>query len=307
MLYLYTPDQQDLYLQLLQQSLPDWQIAAWPEVVDETRVTHTAVWAPPPGFFARFPNLQVIHVMGAGVDALLQREDVPPQVAIFRLADAGMAQQMQEYCLYGVLHYQRQMDVYRRQQLAGQWIQQATRLARDVRVSVLGLGELGRKVAQSLAGMGYRVCGWSRQPRQIDQVQCFAGADGLRALLAQTDVLFCVLPATAETRHLLNAESLSWLPEGAAIINAGRGSLIDESALLDRLDGGKLRFAMLDVYAREPLPPKHPFWQHPRLIMTPHVAADTVPQDAVAQIAANLQAHARGETVATRVSRQQGY
>lgn len=307
MLYLYSPDQQDLYFRLLRKALPDQPIACWPQDVDTTAVTHAAVWMPPANFFSRFPNLQVIFALGAGVDKLLRRDDIPDHVAIIRLTDAGMAQQMAEYCLYGVLHYQRQMDVYLQQQRVNCWHPQATRLAKDIRVSILGLGQLGTHVARTLAAMGYRVSGWSRQPRQIDQVNCVHGETALRNLLPETDVLFSVLPATPETRHLFNAERLGLLPKNAAIINAGRGSLIDQDALLRHLDQGHLRFALLDVFAEEPLADDHPLWRHPRVIITPHVAANTIPEEAVDQIAANLRALANGTPVTGRVDRRTGY
>ena len=307
MLYLYSPDQPELYQRLLKDALPEWNVACWPEDVDVEEVTHVAAWKPPAGFFKRFPKVEVVFVMGAGVDKFLQRDDLAEQVKIVRLTDAGMAQQMTEYCLYGVLHYQRQMDVYQRQQRAAQWLPQPTRLASDVSVSVLGLGQLGTQVAQNLAKMGYRVSGWSRQPRQIDGVACVHGDAGLRALLPETDVLFCVLPETPETRHLLDGQHLALLPKDGAIINAGRGSLINQDALLAQLDQGRLRFVLLDVFATEPLGEGHPFWQHPRVMMTPHVAADTVPAQAVDQVAANLRALAGGLVVSGLVDRQRGY
>lgn len=307
MLYLYSPDQPELYLRLFKEALPELNVARWPGEVDADAVTHVAAWKPPAGFFKRFPNVEVVFVMGAGVDKFLQRDDLGEQVQIVRLADAGMAQQMTEYCLYGVLHYQRQMDVYRQQQLAGQWLPQPTRLAKDVRVSVLGLGQLGMQVAQNLAKMGYRVAGWSRQPRQLDGVDCVNGDAGLRSLLPETDVLFCALPATPETSHLLDGERLGWLPKDSAIINAGRGSLIDQDALLAQLDQGRLRFVLLDVFAAEPLGENHPFWQHPRVMITPHVAAETVPAEAVGQIAANLRALDNGLGLTGLVDRRRGY
>lgn len=307
MIYLYSPDQQDLYYALLKNALPDVPIASWPEEVDVQRITHVAAWAPPAGFYKRFPNLQAVFVMGAGVDQILQSDEIPEHVAIFRLTDAGMAQQMTEYCLYGLLHYQRQMDLYQQQQRTRLWLQQATRLARDVRVSILGLGQLGMQVAKTLSCMGYQVKGWSRQPKQVEYMECRHGEAGLHALLAETDVLFCVLPATEQTRHLLNAKRLAMLPMGAAIINAGRGSLIDQDALLEILNQGQLRFALLDVFAQEPLPEDHAFWLHPRVLMTPHVAADTVPEEVISQIAANFRALTCGGAVTGRVERLQGY
>ncbi len=307
MLYLYSPDQQDLYFCLLEEALPDWTIACWPQEVDAEAVTHVAAWMPPAGFFHRFPNLQGIFVMGAGVDQLLQRDDLPEQATIFRLTDAGMAQQMTEYCLYGLLHYQRQMDLYRQQQHAHKWLPLPTRLAKDIRVSILGLGELGMQVAQSLAKMGYPVTGWSRRPRQIEHVNCVHGDAALQSLLPETDVLFSVLPATPETHHLLNAERLALLPKDAAMINAGRGTLIDQDALLTHLEQGKLRFVLLDVFEQEPLAENHPLWKHPRVLITPHIAADTVPAAAVEQIAANIHALANGRPVTGLVDRHRGY
>ncbi len=310
MLYLYSPDQQDVYLRLLKDALPDWPIACWPEEADAEKVRFAVVWSPPKDFFARFPKLQAIFVLAAGVDALLRRGDVPQDVAIVRLTDAGMAQQMTEYCLYGLLHYQRQMDIYLQQQKAAQWIQQPARLADSLRVTVLGLGQLGTHVAHDLKRLGYRVSGWSRRPREIDGIACAHGEAGLRALLPETDVLFSVLPATPETRHLLDAKRLDLLPKDSAIINAGRGSLIDQNALLACLDKDRLRFALLDVFVEEPLPENHPFWRHPRIILTPHVAADTVPEEAARQIAASLRTLAEGGaagSLAGFVDRARGY
>ena len=279
MLYLYSPEQQDHYHHLLQEALPDWSIACWPQEVNAEAVTHVVAWKPPVNFFSRFSNLQVIFTLGAGVDKFLQRDDIPEHVTIIRLTDAGMAQQMTEYALYGLLHYQRKMDIYRSQQQNAIWQPQPTRLAKDTRVTILGLGHLGVHVAQTLAGLGYPVSGWSRHPRNIEHVRCVHGCDALGALLQETDVLFSILPSTDETQHLLDARQLAFLPKDAALINAGRGSLLDEDALLNLLNQQHLRFVLLDVFASEPLPPAHPFWQHPSVIITPHVAADTIPEE----------------------------
>ena len=307
MLYLYTPDQADRYQRLLQAALPNETVVRWPQEVDGNAVTHAAVWAPPEGFFTRFHNLQTVFALGAGVDKLLQRTDLPDAVKIVRLTDAGMACQMIEYCLYGVLHYQRQMDMYARQQRQHEWRPLGMRASSDVRVTVLGLGRLGGKVAQAMSRQGYNVAGWSRRAKTVDGIRCLHGDAGLRELLLQTDVLFCLLPATPDTFRLLNAQSLALLPEGAALINAGRGSLIDEHALLTRLDSGHLRFALLDVCDEEPLPRDHPFWHHPRVILTPHVAAATIPEEAVRQIAANLEAQVLGAPMSGVVDRHSGY
>jgi glyoxylate/hydroxypyruvate reductase A len=307
MLYLYSPDQQSHYFDLLTAALPDCSIACWPQDMNAEAVTHVVAWKPPVNFFSRFPNLQVIFTLGAGVDKFLQRDDIPEHVTIIRLTDAGMAQQMTEYALYGLLHFQRKMDIYRHQQQAQHWQPQPTRLAKDTRVTVLGLGHLGVHVAQTLANFGYPVQGWSRSPRDIPNIHCVHGYDMLDEILPHSDVLFCLLPATDDTHHLLNAQRLALLPANAAIINAGRGALIDEQALLSLLDQQHLRFALLDVFETEPLPDSHPFWSHPSVIITPHVAADTIPEEAVSQIVSKMQALANGQAITGIVDRLRGY
>ncbi|MDR1708605.1 MAG: glyoxylate/hydroxypyruvate reductase A [Candidatus Accumulibacter sp.] len=306
----------DRYLRLLREALPGENIAVWPQTPgDAADVAHIAVYGAPPegygapseGFFARFPNLRTIFALSASVDRLLARKDIAENVAIVRLTDAGMARQMTEYCLCGLLRWQRRLDEYAEQQRARVWRALEAAPAGEVRLGVLGLGELGGRVAAAVAGLGYRVSGWSRRPRRVEGVRALHGAAGLDELLTDSDALFCLLPSTPETRHLLDARRLALLPDGAAIINAGRGTLIDEAALLARLDAGRLRFAQLDVCAEEPLPENHPFWQHPRVILTPHAAAITVPEEAVAQIAANLRSLSAGRPLAGVVERGRGY
>lgn len=307
MLYLYAPQDAEQLAPLLRQALPDIDLAVWPQEVDDAAVRYAVVWNPPDGFFARFPWLEAVFALGAGVDRLLARPDLPATLPVIRLTDAGMAQQMAEYALYGVLRYQRQFDVYQRQQAQRRWQPQAPRLAHELRVSVLGLGAIGSVVATTLAGLGYAVSGWSRSPRALPGVACRHGSAALDALLAETDVLVSVLPSTPATRGLLDRERLARLPRGAAVINAGRGDQLDQEALLDLLDAGQLRFAQLDVFASEPLAPEHPLWTHPNVTVTPHIAAITLPGPAVQQIAANLRALQSGATPQGVVDRQRAY
>ena len=307
MLYLYTPQDMVRYQHALQQALPQHKVLCWPEEVTAEQVEYAVVWNPPAGFFKGMQNLKAVFVLGAGVDRILKRDDLPSTVPIVRLTDAGMAQQMLEYVLYGVLHVQRQMGQYRRQQVLRQWQALTALSAGQTRIGVLGLGEIGGWVAQSLAAMGYAVAGWSRTGRQLPGVQDYMGDAGLPDLLARTDILVNLLPATPQTCGLLNARLLSRLPSGAALINAGRGEQVDEAALLGLLDSGHLRFAMLDVCEVEPLESVHPLWSHPSVLLTPHIAAMTLVEPAVAQICANLQAMAKGQTLQGLVLRERGY
>ncbi|GGX83224.1 2-hydroxyacid dehydrogenase [Vogesella alkaliphila] len=309
MILIHTPSSKEVaaYLELFRAALPQQRFVSLDEMTQPEAVRYVITWGPPPALFAGLPNLQAVFALGAGVDKLLARDDLSPQTPIYRLLDGGMAQQMSEYIRFGVLSYQRHMDIYRRQQAAGVWKMLAPKLPADVRVGVLGLGEIGRAVAQALAADGYTVSGWSRTPRQVPGVDCLFGDEGLDELLAGSEVLACVLPSTPQTQGLLDAQRLAALPPGAMLINAGRGDLLDEDALLALLDSGHLRCAQLDVFASEPLPHGHRLWQHPAVTVTPHIAAITLREEAVRQIAANLGRLAAGEEAQGRVVRERGY
>lgn len=307
MFYVYSPQDAELYQQRLQQALPQQKVVCWPQPVEMKQVRYAVVWNPPAGFFREMQQLQAVFVLGAGVDRLLARDDLDPAIPLLRLGDAGMAQQMLEYVLYGVLHVQRRLGQYRRQQQAMQWQALQAGSASQTRIGVLGLGEIGGRVAQALAAMNYHLAGWSRQGRQLAGVEDFTGEDGLKTLLQRSDILINLLPATAQTHGVLNEERLRLLPKGAALINAGRGEQLDEAALLALLDEGHIGFAMLDVFQTEPLPVEHPFWTHPGVLLTPHIAAMTLIEPAIAQITANLHALQQGLPLHGLVKRQRGY
>lgn len=309
MILLHTPSAKEVaaYLPLFRAALPAMPFATLETLQHPEQVRYVITWGPPPGLFAGLPALQAVFALGAGVDKLLARPDLPASVPIYRLLDGGMAQQMAEYVRLGVISYQRHMDIYRRQQAAGVWKMLPPRLPAEVRVGVLGLGEIGSAVAQALVADGYRVSGWSRTPRQLSGVTAHHGDEGLGQILANSDVLACLLPSTPQTQGLLGAERLASLPAGAMVINAGRGDLLDEDALLALLDRGHLRAAQLDVFAMEPLPAHSRLWQHPSVTLTPHIAAITLRQQAVSQIAANLQRLQAGLPAEGRVLRERGY
>lgn len=309
MILIHTPSPKEVaaYLALFRAALPQQQFVTLDTLTQPERVRHVITWGPPPALFAGLPALQAVFALGAGVDKLLTRDDLAPDVAIYRLLDGGMAAQMTEYIRYGVLGYQRHMDVYRRQQAAGQWKMLAPRTPQQVRVGVLGLGEIGGSVAQALAADGYCVSGWSRSAKTVPGIRCHHGADGLATLLSGSDVLACVLPSTPETRGLLDHARLAALPAGAMLINAGRGDLLEQNALLALLDSGHLRCAQLDVFDVEPLPGGHALWSHPAVTLTPHIAAITLRPQAVAQIAANLERLAAGLPGLGQVVRGRAY
>jgi glyoxylate/hydroxypyruvate reductase A len=254
--------------------------------------------------FAPFVNARAVLSLWAGVEKLLANPTLTQPLA--RMVDPGMTEGMVEYVLAHVLRHHLGIDLDLARQ-DGQWQPRSQRIARERQVTVLGLGALGRAAAGALAALNFRVHGWSRSPRALSGVICHAGPEGLADALAAAEILVTLLPHTPETEGLLDARRLALLPRGAALINPGRGALIDEAALLSALATGQVGHATLDVFRTEPLPPVHPFWAHPRVTVTPHIAAETRPATAARVIAENLRRLAAGEPLLHLVDRGRGY
>ncbi|MBL8311149.1 MAG: glyoxylate/hydroxypyruvate reductase A [Burkholderiales bacterium] len=289
----------------LRKHQPGWEYFAWPS--DEP-CDYVVGWKPPAELFAKQPKLKAVINYGAGVDAILAMGAVPPHLPIVRLEDAGMARQMAEYAIYGVIHHQRHLQIYLEQQRAKHWQQHEDRgNVRQPTVGVLGLGEMGGAVARKLATFGYPVRGWSRSRHQVEGMTTFAGMAELPAFLAGCDVLVSMLPLTELTRGLINAVTLAQLPRGAFLVNAGRGGHLVDADVVAALDSGQLGGALLDVFHEEPLPQDHPYWSHPKVIVTPHIAATTPIKDACAQIVDKIAAMERGEFVSGIVDPKIGY
>jgi glyoxylate/hydroxypyruvate reductase A len=297
----------DAYRTILAEALPDLDIRVWPDVGDPADIRYAVVWQPEPGVLGQFPNLAGIFNLGAGVDGLMRDTTLPANVPVMRLADAGMGDQMVEYCLYGVLHFHRDMDLYRRDQAQGIWAPRPFVATGHRRVGVLGLGTLGGQVADAAAAFGFDTAGWSRSPKVLRQIRCFSGADQFDAFLARTDILVNLLPLTDATRGILNADTFAKMPRGACLVNAARGAHVVEADLLRALDDGHIRGCLLDAFDPEPLPADHPFRRHPGVIVTPHVAAQTVPHDACQQIVNNIKRLEDGRAPYNVVDRSTGY
>lgn len=265
------------------------------------------VWMPPAGFFHDEDRLEVVFNVGAGVDAILEANVLPEQVDLVRLEDSGMAAKMAEYVIHAMAEITRNMGQFRDAQQQRAWAPADHVYTEDWPVGILGLGVIGSKIAAGLASMGYPVRGWSRRQRHFDGVECFAGEDGFNEFVAGSRVLVNVLPLTPETRRVLNRDTFGNMLPGGHIINIGRGEHLDEDALLACLDDGTLAGATLDVFTTEPLPHSHPFWTHPKVVITPHISGTTNARLAMRQIAAKVRAWRAGTPLTGVVDRRAGY
>ncbi|MEI2418202.1 glyoxylate/hydroxypyruvate reductase A [Orrella sp. JC864] len=288
-------------------ALPGHTVSAWRPGMAAPRAQAAIVWQPPQALFEQVPSLQAVFNLGAGVDALLDSGVLPDAVQVYRLEDAGMAVQMAEYCLYALLRAARDFGAYQAAQAREHWLDVPPMQRSQWPVGVLGLGAVGRRVAQVLADFGFPVAGWSRSGAQVPGVQGYAGAQALPQFLARTRVLVNVLPLTDQTRDILNRDTLGRLMPGSHLINVGRGAHLVEADLLHALEHGPLAGATLDVFRTEPLPPGHPFWRHPAIHITPHVAARTLHDETIEQVAGKIRALAAGQTPSGLVERGRGY
>jgi glyoxylate/hydroxypyruvate reductase A len=265
------------------------------------------VWSPTAELLAQLRDVRAVFLMGAGVDALLKFGDALPDVPIVRLGDAGMGIQMAEYVAYAVLRYFRRFDEYEMQAGHGVWSQLEPYAKSDFTIGVMGMGKLGMRVIETMQHFGFPVRGWSRTPKDVPGVRCYAGMEQLEEFLRGTRVLVSMLPLTLETTNLLDRRRLAQLPEGAYLINVARGAQVAEPDLLAMIRAGHIAGATLDVFRNEPLPAPHPFWDEPRIAITPHISALTVRDEAVKQIAAKIVAFEQGQPVDDLVDRNRGY
>lgn len=254
--------------------------------------------------FSPYTRLKAVLNLWAGVEDVVGNTTL--RVPLARMVDDGLTDGMVEWCVGHTLRHHLGMDAH----ILGQdgiWRAGVPPLARNRPVAVLGLGALGQAVATTLVGLGFPVAGWSRSAKDVPGVRTFHGAGGLKLALEQSQIVILLLPDTPATENILNAQSLSWLPKGAMLINPGRGPLIDDDALLAALDAGHIAHATLDVFRQEPLPADHPYWAHPNVTVTPHIASETRPDTASQIIAENIRRGEAGEPFLHLVDRALGY
>ncbi|MFZ6761152.1 2-hydroxyacid dehydrogenase [Pseudoroseomonas sp. WGS1072] len=277
--------------------------AVRPEEVD-----YVVVWEPQPGRLAKLPNLRVVFSSAAGVDHITCDPAWPRHLPLVRMGGEGTAQRMGEYVVWACLSLLREMRHFALGQAVAEWRHKEARFDASMRrVGIMGLGNLGRRAAEMLRGVGFPVQGWSRSRKDLPGVRSFAGAAELPAFLASTDMLVCLLPSTPETAGLIDARLLSQLPCGAELVNAGRGSHLVVPDLLAALDSGHLAGAVLDVFEEEPLPPASPLWAHPGVTITPHVASMSSRSERARYIADAIAAFEAGRPLPNLYEPERGY
>lgn len=295
------------WIKPLQEALPQTRIIPWQEGATAVDAELAIAWNPPSELFLREKNLKAVFNLGAGVDALFRLPGLHKDIAIFRLEDAGMAVQMAEYVLYALLRASRNFDHYQGQQQAQFWNPLADIQRQQWPVGILGTGVMGARVAQSVAALEYPVATWSRSGKDIAGTRKFAGQAEFSDFLANTRVLVNTLPLTPDTRGILCRDTFSQLRPDAYIINVARGDHLIEADLLAMLESGHIKGATLDVFSQEPLPEDHPFWLHPRITITPHVAAASLREETISQVVVKIKRYMRGDPVPGEVAHGQGY
>lgn len=292
------------WLEGVRAALPAATVEAW--APGAPQADYAVVWAPPQQFLDEQRGLKALFNIGAGVDALLKLK-MPAGAKVVRLDDAGMSVQMAEFVCHAVIRHFRELDGYEADVAQGKWSFRRPRRREEFPVGIMGLGVLGERVARAVKQFDFPVLGWSRSPRRIEGVECHSGEEGFATFLGRTRILVCLLPLTPQTRGVMNRETLGRLLPGAYVINVARGGHLVEEDLLELIGSGHVAGAALDVFRQEPLPAGHPFWNHPKITVTPHTSARTLREESISQIVGKLLALERGEPIAGVVDPQKGY
>lgn len=294
----------EVWAKELRNQHPGMNIYVYPDEHNREEVEFAVTWKHPRGIFKNYPNLKVIASMGAGVDHITSDPDIPGHIKITRVIDEDLSADMSAFVLGLILDHLRNISLHYGKK---KWEPKNYKRIRDVKVGILGMGVLGTAVAKTLHLNGFKVSGWASSSRQLDGIQTYEGAGQMDDFLKETSILVNLLPLTPQTENILNKELFQKLPAGAFVINVARGEHLNEHELLEMIDKGHLSGASLDVFRREPLPEEHPFWSHPRINITPHIASITNPGSVVPQIIENYERMTEEEELLNVVEREKGY
>lgn len=299
--------QPQAWIEALKAVAPDIPVLTLEEVSDVSAIKFALAWNHPAGVFQQFPNLLAVSSMGAGVDHMLKDPDFPGHVPMVRIIDPKLSNDMFEFALAVIMGHLRNLNYHARNQQHGLWKKKHYLGMADVRIGVMGDGVIGSHVATCLQAVGFDVSSWGRTEGAERSYRKYSGSEQLPAFLQQSDVLICLLPLTDSTRGMLNGTHLSYLPQGALVVNLGRGAHVVDADLIRLLDQEYLSGAYLDVFVTEPLPAEHPFWTHPKIHVTPHIASVTTPASVAPQVIENYRRALAGEELLNRVDKARGY
>ena len=292
----------------LQEAMPEMDIKVYPDEGDVNDIEYAVVWKHPRGILKKYPNLKAILSLGAGVDHIISDSELPKGLPIVRLVDKKLTHEMCLHSLHWVLHFHSNQYLYRIQQQSREWIQQSSVQSEDRTIGIMGLGNIGKAIGDSLVNLDFKVIGWGARPKNsTGEIEYYYGHEQLSEFLSQTDILINILPLTENTKNILTKNELKLLPKGSFIINIGRGGIINENDLLSFLNSGHINAAALDVFAQEPLPENNSLWGHSSVYITPHIAGQSNPGSAAKTIAENICLIEKGESPYPIYSLNSGY
>lgn len=299
------------FIAALKQSLlnihPNLDIRIYPTLGNLDEIDFALVTWYPHGVFRKLPKLKCIISLLAGVNYIMEDMDFPRHIPVIRLTDPYMATDISQYVAACVLNYVRRLPHWQAKQREKIWFKYPPFSLADKVVGIMGLGFLGGKTAETLKALDLSVIGWSNSPKNLEGIPAYVGKTEFKNFLANTNILVCLLPLTAQTQDILNKTTFNHLRRGAYLINLGRGEHLVEEDLISALDAGQLSGATLDVFRTEPLPADHPFWNHPRIFITPHIASVTNPATAAIQAWQTIQQVERGESLTGTLDFAKGY
>ncbi len=292
------------WVEALKDLEPRINLSVYPEVQEPENINYAISWKHPRGIFKKYPNLRVIASMGAGVDHITSDPEIPENISITRIIDEQLCKDMSSFVLSLVMNKVRNISLHHS---ARSWEPLMYNQVEEEQIGIMGLGTLGEAVAIKLLANDFKVSGWSKSKKHIEGVQSYNGERGLSEFLKRTTLLVCLLPLTSETENILNKELFEQLPKGAYIINVARGEHLVEHDLLEMIDKKQLSGASLDVFRNEPLPQEHPFWKHPRINITPHIASVTDPKKVIGQIFENYKRMLENLPLKNLIELRKGY
>ena len=295
------------WLRELRKNLPNISIQHYPDLTKPEEIEFALVWNPKIGVLADLPNLKVIFSIGAGVDHILKDSSIPKKIPIIRMSDPFQHKMVAEYTLLTVLYVHRNIDVILRNNINKIWTEQIAKYTPNYTVGVLGLGNIGKSISEKMHSVGFSVLGWSRSKKDLNGVETFSGSQELKNMIPRCDYLICALPLTKETKGIINQTFLRIMKKDATLINIGRGEHIEEQDLLNFIDKVPLKRVFLDVFPKEPLEKSHPFWTHPKIFVTPHMAGEILPESAVFSVKKGIEKFQTDNSLENIYDRGKGY